>query len=323
MEPRLQAGRGLPRACWWTAGAPASAKIPPKKKKGGKKRGKRSKERTEARIERGSRRRLERVQAEAERRYPEFLAPGSSRRDRGNQTRLVVIEEPVRLREGPATREAAVQPFPPLPPRRRRPRVQLRSVVPERPASSSVRLRSADPQRKKVNRFHLNLKDALLDGCRKRRDWKSLRFYQRLAWRTAWRKRLPRGTVGQRIDREIPANCSTCDEEKKLNRPKAATFAKTRLKRKFNQTEADRAGVYEGKKPQVQRTRTSRPSESKIQSLATYKAPQAELEETEEESPVVDRDPSDSVDYGGGSDDEPDKGGSASFNIAAAQQAAC
>ena len=148
-----------------------------------------------------------------------------------------------------------------------------------------LRLRSAEPRQQKVNKFHQSLKFALKEGSDKKKEWKSLRCHQRVAWRSEWTKKLPKGSVGSSSNIELPADCSSCEEKTIASRPFVREFARRRAQ--------GLPGL-----PENQR-------KSKIASLAVYQPPAAEEseeEDPEEDDPVIDRDPGSDVDYGGGTD---------------------
>ena len=217
---------------------PCAGKTTPKRE-----RGKRSAEAQEARIQRGIRKRLERVQAQAEERYPEFLISGSSSRDRGAPSRLAVAEgeEPARKVTEEKKRKRRSRRQKDQEPEASR-GIRLKSVAPETGVrlksvarSSAVRLRPAPSEIRKRNQKHIEVRKKYQTGAalisRARRAWKTSRFYQRVENKRQLPPFVLRGTVGNSFKETVGPDCSSCDDRANQNRGPAAAFAKKRLER--------------------------------------------------------------------------------------------
>ena len=111
---------------------------------------------------------------------------------------------------------------------REAPPLRLRSVA---RAGTGVKLRSA-PRREQHRR---QVRENYAEGAKAiqaaRGVWHQRRFAQRDQLTRSIRALTPRGTVGEQVRRQLPEECSSCDERTKKNRPEAAKFANKRLKR--------------------------------------------------------------------------------------------
>ena len=111
---------------------------------------------------------------------------------------------------------------------REAPPLRLRSVT---RAGTGAKLRSA-PRREQHRR---QVRENYAEGAKAiqaaRGVWHQRRFARRVQLTRSIRALTPRGTVGEQVRRQLPEECSSCDERTKKNRPEAAKFANKRLKR--------------------------------------------------------------------------------------------
>lgn len=183
--------------------APAGATAPKKNK-----RGTRSKEKQEKRIQKGIQKRLEALQERAEAQYPELVGQASSSRGSASgATRTVVLQE------DPKKQTLRLVANPNRPRRRKSKQSQGREPL---------RLKSAAPKRQERAARNQAVKQRYSQGQyflgEGRKEWKQRRFHERRNFVKALRPYIPPGTVGDWVLRQnLPPECSSCDErEKKL-----------------------------------------------------------------------------------------------------------
>lgn len=221
-------------------------------------------------------------------------------RDRGKPTRQVVIEDPS-VKDTPARRATTRRERTPrknktegssavrLQPVQRA-SVKLRSVR----RTSGVRLRSAAPERQAITERHQQVRRRLAIAAaairQGQKQWSRKRFHERKSFTASLRDKVPRGTAGDTVLRQLPDECSTCDERFHKQKVPARVFANKRLEQRREAAEEFNA------KLDLKRYRWGfkKPAKQKLE------------EEPEEENAAEDpdRDP-DEPDYGGGSDNEP------------------
>ena len=116
------------------------------------------------------------------------------------------------------------------------------------PEPRALRLRSASPVHQRftlrfTQLYHQRAEaKAIQDKVHK--NWKNLRFADRVAVRRVLRKHFPHGSVKDAFD-TLLADCFSCEERSRLNRPRAAQFAAARCS-SFDSKEPRRGAKSKG-----------------------------------------------------------------------------
>lgn len=172
--------------------------------------------------------------------------------------------------------------------------IRLKSVVPERAeGSSQIRLRSVardlQTRRQRVRDRHGFVQRAIR---RAREVWPNKRFRERVAIGHEIAQVVPRGSVGQTLLRQLPPECSSCDERFENQKIPARDFANKRIQQRRQESKAAAKEVPARRPESLQSTPRLTPLLRKYHTVRKKVTkpfpPLPQVEEEEEEGTDID-----------------------------------